>query len=363
MARGHDTAPHGSTPGNGASQTLLMAADAALAAGSVHEAVAATVEAIGRLAAMRGAAIYLVDPRLAAPILHVQGIEAAAAMEEVAAAALNAIKGGEQAAQPIHGEALAYVPLHARDLVLGVLVVAPQEDEVRPDPVSSTSPAVRRLAEVLDLVIDREASRQRIHRLNAYLTISSSLGRALDLAEALEIALYCSMEAVDAEAASVLLLDEEKEHLTFYSVEGPAQPVLQGASFSASEGIAGAVLQTLDAVVVDEAHADPRFYERIDTQSGFRTKNLIAVPLVAGEEPVGVLEVLNKAGGGAFSDEEKLLLVAIADQIAFAIRNARIFECLVDSYCNRRKGIYSCKGCHRPLGSWTPCMRYHDPTL
>jgi hypothetical protein len=90
---------------------------------------------------------------------------------------------------------------------------------------------------------------------------------------------------------------------------------------------------------------------------------MIAFPLVAGEEPVGVMEVVNKAGGAPFTEEDRLLLLSIAEEIAFAIRNARVFDYVVNTYCKRRQGQMSCKGCKRPLGSWTPCVKYRDTAV
>jgi hypothetical protein len=342
-------------------ETLLAATDAALAADGLGDTAQAIADVL-LAQAPDGVVLYLDDPRLSRPLLTCAGVPRTGELATACRAAMAWATSGSTGADAIEAAERRWLPMTAGGHPFGVLGIAGREG---PGGSSEEPPtaAWRRLGTVLDQALDRAAAAHRIEQLNAYLTVSSSLGRALDLPEALEIALYCSMEAVGAEAASVLLLDDARENLTFYSVEGPAQPVLQGASFPATQGIAGAVLESLDAQVIDDAHADPRFYERIDSTSGFRTRNMIAVPLVAGEERVGVLELLNKSDGSAFTAEEKLLLVAIADQIAFAFRNARIFECLVDSYCNRRKGIYSCKGCHRPLGSWTPCMRYHDPNL
>ena len=87
---------------------------------------------------------------------------------------------------------------------------------------------------------------------------------------------------------------------------------------------------------------------------------MIVVPLVAGEEKVGVMSVLNKINEGNFTQEEHQSLKLIAEEIAFAIRNARIFEYVADSYCKQRQGLLSCKGCKRPLGSWTPCVKYRE---
>ena len=90
---------------------------------------------------------------------------------------------------------------------------------------------------------------------------------------------------------------------------------------------------------------------------------MIVIPLVAGKERVGVLEVLNKTDGGNFTEEERLLLLSFSEEIAFAIRNAKMFEYVVNSYCKQRQGQLSCKGCKRPLGSWTPCVKYREASL
>ncbi|UCF10273.1 MAG: GAF domain-containing protein [Candidatus Bipolaricaulota bacterium] len=338
--------------------------DAALAAVSADGFATAVSAALSDSTGSRGAAIYLADERIPAPVFASLGIDEPERLRALCAAAWEEAGSGDESsgsAEETDG-ALEFRALRVGDRAIGVIGL-PSGGSASVFRHTTLEAWLPRLARLADNAIERDATTLRVRQLNAYFTISSSLGRALELSEAVEIALYCSMEVVDAEAASVLLLDEEKENLLFYSVEGPAQPVLQGASFPADRGISGAVLESLEAVIVDDVRGDPRFYGEIDTESGFETKNMIAVPLVAGEERVGVLELLNKAGGGPFVEAERLLLVAIADQIAYAIRNARIFECLVDSYCNRRKGIYSCKGCERPLGSWTPCMRYHDPNL
>jgi hypothetical protein len=205
----------------------------------------------------------------------------------------------------------------------------------------------------------REVQRQARY-LNTYLTVSSMVAHCLDPHELLDAVLNVVMETVSAEEASILLLDEEQANFRFYCIEGPAKQCLIAETFPADQGIAGAVLQTQRSEVVNDVHADPRFYEKFDFEFGFSTRNLIAIPLTAGEEKIGVMEVLNKAGGEPFTNEERLLLDSIAEEIAFAIRNARIFEYVVNSYCKQRQGQASCKGCQRPLRSWTPCVKYME---
>ena len=210
--------------------------------------------------------------------------------------------------------------------------------------------------------LNRELLKQTRH-LNTYLTISSMVAQCLDLPELLGAVLPSVMETVAAEEASILLLDEDGVNLEFYSLGGPSKEVLQTTTFPADKGIAGSVLQNQKSEVINDIGQDPRFYSQIDSQSGVVTRNMMAIPLIAGEEKIGLMEVINKSGGEPFTEDERLLLDSIAEEIAFAIRNARIFEYVVNSYCKQRQGATSCKGCQRPLKSWTPCVKYLEKSI
>ena len=209
---------------------------------------------------------------------------------------------------------------------------------------------------------NRELLRQTRY-LNTYLTVSSMVAQCLDPHELLEAVLNVVMETVSAEEASVLLLDEDQANFRFYSIEGPAKQCLMSATFPADKGIAVPSCKPRSRRSSTMCIATHASYEKIDSEYGFVTQNLIAIPLTAGEEKIGVMEVLNKSGGEPFTDEERLLLDSIAEEIAFAIRNARIFEYVVNSYCKQRQGESSCKGCKRPLRSWTPCVKYLEKSL
>jgi adenylate cyclase len=79
-------------------------------------------------------------------------------------------------------------------------------------------------------------------------------------------------------------------------------------------------------VVVPDAYADARFNREVDRASGFRTRNIIAVPIVEKTgERLGVVQVLNKRGGG-FTQIDIRRLKAFCAQIAIAIQNAKLFS-------------------------------------
>lgn len=216
------------------------------------------------------------------------------------------------------------------------------------------------VVQTIHRLMENEDIAHHLAHLRTYQTVCSMLKQKMDLHELLEMTLYTIMDVVSAEAASVLLLGSDKKHFSFYAMEGDAKPVISDKKFPADTGIAGSVLLSRQSEIINDVQNDPRFYREIDSETGFVTRNMIVLPLVAGEEPVGILEVINKEGGKMFTEKEHLLLCSIGEEIAFAIRNAKVFDYVVGTYCKQRQGQPSCKGCRRPLGSWTPCVKYQE---
>lgn len=224
------------------------------------------------------------------------------------------------------------------------------------------------LLEGVSPLISAEAARlaecvrekRRISHLTTYMNVSSVVAQPLGLHDLMENVLYCLLDVFGAEAASVMLADDTREHFEFYQVEGEAKPALDGLKIPIMGGIAGDVYRTGKNEIVNDVQNDPRFFKNVDLRTSFVTRSMLVTPLTAGGEKVGVLEVINKIEGGSFSEDEGTLLASIAEEIAFAIRNARIFEYVVGSYCKQRQGLNTCKGCKRPLGAWTPCVKYSE---
>jgi diguanylate cyclase (GGDEF)-like protein len=77
---------------------------------------------------------------------------------------------------------------------------------------------------------------------------------------------------------------------------------------------------------VADVAADPAFSARFDTLSEFRTRSILAVPLIFRERVLGVMELVSAEGEKPFSDEDVEALSAIADCTAIAICNARSFK-------------------------------------
>ncbi len=85
-----------------------------------------------------------------------------------------------------------------------------------------------------------------------------------------------------AQAASVLLLDEATDELVFEAVSGAGEETLVGKRFPSSTGIAGWVLVTRQPLVVDDLASDPRFAQQAAQSTGYVPNALVAVPLLVG---------------------------------------------------------------------------------
>jgi GAF domain-containing protein len=138
-----------------------------------------------------------------------------------------------------------------------------------------------------------------------------------------------------AKAASVFLYDDEHDELVFEAVAGEGAEALLGERIPSSTGIAGWVLVTRQPLVLDDVSRDPRWGgQAIAERTGYAPKGLMAVPLIHGEDPVGVLQVLDRPQQTAFSLEEMELLGLFANQAAISIdllRKARRARAVLES--------------------------------
>lgn len=80
------------------------------------------------------------------------------------------------------------------------------------------------LSQFIAQLVERLEYEKKIAEFNAYFTVSSKIAKAMNLRDVLEAVLYSSMEAVSAEATSVMLLDDEKKNFQFFGLVPPSRP-------------------------------------------------------------------------------------------------------------------------------------------
>ena len=165
-------------------------------------------------------------------------------------------------------------------------------------------------------------------RLRLLYELGCAFAARHDLDSLVELVVRRCREVLDAEGAAILLVDEAGQELYFpYVAEEDPQvrERLLGLRFPAHEGIAGAVLSSGKALRVDDAANDPRFYRGIDRASGLTTRGLLSAPVSGQRGVLGILQVVNKRGGGAFGDDDLEFLAALAGSVGVAIDNAQLW--------------------------------------
>jgi sigma-B regulation protein RsbU (phosphoserine phosphatase) len=159
---------------------------------------------------------------------------------------------------------------------------------------------------------------------------------SLDLEETLQHAVTRIANYLQAEAASIFLLDDTGRTLICRKCTGPVD--ICGLTLSAEEGIVGASIAGHSIQLVRDAREHQRFAAGVDANTGFVTRSILCLPLVIGERCIGALELLNKRGGdGLFAHADGRLAAAVAAGAALAIHNARMAQALVEQERVRRE--------------------------
>ncbi len=153
----------------------------------------------------------------------------------------------------------------------------------------------------------KTADTPHVDKLRAVLNICRRMSTITDLALLQALITREAKELLQAERVSIFLFDRDNCELwSAISQEGRIM------RFDARLGIAGAVAMTGQTINVADAYEHPLFYKEVDTQTGYRTQTLLAVPLHDLDgKIIGVGEATNKLVGH-FSDEDGEILATLA---------------------------------------------------
>lgn len=176
--------------------------------------------------------------------------------------------------------------------------------------------------------------------LGEYLELLANIGQdfatSLDISTSLDKALSRIADNLDAEAASLFLLENDDKDLVCRACFGPTD--ITGLRIGADDGIVGRAVQDNSCQIVRDVRRDPDFAKNIDEESGFSTRSILCAPMSVKDRRVGAIELLNKRGGdGLFSDQDQYALQVLASSAALALINARLTTALIEQEKLRRE--------------------------
>lgn len=166
--------------------------------------------------------------------------------------------------------------------------------------------------------------------IDASNSLSAPLKRAID--ELLQLA----AGSVGSAVASVLVRDGHEGGLKFLTATSGITDELLALRLPPGAGIAGLVFSTHQPMAVSDVSHEGSFWSEADERTGFKTVTLLATPLRADGEMVGVLEFVNRHGDPPyppFTPAEMDSAARYADPIARLVDAHEIAQ-LVESLFN-----------------------------
>jgi len=166
-------------------------------------------------------------------------------------------------------------------------------------------------------------ARERLQDLRILLDVTRRISGRDSLSEIFEALVEMTSLAINCDRSSFFLNDPNTAELYSHTAQGIHRREIRLLN---NEGIAGAVFQTGESILVDDAYADARFNSRIDRETGYVTKTILCVPLrTAKGDVIGVAQALNKIGG-SFTDRDRVLLEGIAAQSIVPLQSSQTIE-------------------------------------
>ena len=174
---------------------------------------------------------------------------------------------------------------------------------------------------------------QRVDQLETCYKITSLINSELNLSHLLDTIMNVAKKVMNADACSLLLVDEETDELVFQvALSEVGEKIKTMVRLKMGEGIAGTVAKTGESLIIEDAYQHPQFNPAYDKKSGFQTGSILCSPLKAKGNILGVCQVIHgKSQGRVFQQSDLELFLLLCDSAALAIHNARMHLVLMEN--------------------------------
>ncbi|MBX2861455.1 MAG: tetratricopeptide repeat protein [Vampirovibrio sp.] len=189
---------------------------------------------------------------------------------------------------------------------------------------------------------------EKTRPLISLLRVGQAMSGERDLEKLLALIMGETEQALDADRCTVFLYDKRQNELWSRVASGIGHQVGE-IRFPAHLGLAGYVCKTGEVLNIKNAYQDPRFNKEVDKKTGYKTENLLCMPMRNRQmEIIGVFQVLNK-NSGSFDKSDEDLLMAIASSAAVAVENAQLTKDMKISFDSFVKTLSSTIDARDPI--------------
>ncbi|SYZ74223.1 Serine phosphatase RsbU [Candidatus Zixiibacteriota bacterium] len=157
-----------------------------------------------------------------------------------------------------------------------------------------------------------------------FLHAARMLNSTLEYEELMRQVLELTVEATGSEAALAYRLDKNLDIMKVRFFDGRDYSV-KTLSLPRGQGIIGWVAEHQEPIIANDVTSDPRYHQQAEIFGDLSLRSVLAIPLIGRGQMIGVIEAINKIDG-VYTDEDLDILVGLANQMAVAIDNARLYR-------------------------------------
>jgi K+-sensing histidine kinase KdpD len=173
-----------------------------------------------------------------------------------------------------------------------------------------------------------EASRVQVEKLNLLIDAAKTVNSTLDLDRLLDVILEAAIKSIAADRGTLYLVDELKSEIWSKALRGTEIIEIR---LPIGKGLSGYVAKTGETINIPDAHNDPRWNPDVDKRSGYRTNNMLCMPMQNRDgKIIGVFQMLNKKGG-PFTTQDEEFINALSIHASIAIENARLAQEMINN--------------------------------
>jgi GAF domain-containing protein len=166
-----------------------------------------------------------------------------------------------------------------------------------------------------------EQLERKVKDLQLLFDLEQAMGRAGSLEDLAKAALGRVSSACGARGAVLLVVEEETGDLVqhVYDTQSPDTPLRIGSK--AGEGLLGLAMSQNAPLEIEEANKHPGHSASVEGRYPFAVTSVLALPLAGGDQRnLGVIGLFSKAGGRAFTAEDRALLELTGANVSTAVR-------------------------------------------
>ncbi|MFB0535515.1 MAG: GAF domain-containing protein [Anaerolineae bacterium] len=223
-------------------------------------------------------------------------------------------------------EAVIAAPVKWRHQILGIInVLREREAEAFDDQdMRLLTLFANQAAVAIENARIYEEERKRVTQLELIGGVTQKIASILDLDELLPQVAYLIRDTFGYYYTSILLVEADSDELILRAASGPfIETVVSHLRLKIGQkGITGWVAHSGEPLLVNDVSREPRYYFVEESRD---TRSELAVPIKLKEEIIGVLDV-QSVELDAFGEDDVSILQTLADQLAVAIENARLYE-------------------------------------